>query len=253
MCICVSPDAKRILSGGNNRTVRLWDTQSGAELQCFQGHTENVCSVAFLRDGKRLVSGSADGTVRIWDAATGQQLKNLTGHTDAVLYGVAVLPDGKHILSGSHDGTLRIWDIESGNEVLKIALNQAIEGLAVSPDGQRAFCSCRGGTYNCGTWKRAARAWTSGLPLSYQGGRHFARWSARTSVEAGCGTVCLWDLQAGRELRRFDDDSGWTDSVAFSPDGSRVLTGGLCASCLCGTWKRAGASGRSEETTSLRG
>jgi WD40 repeat protein len=52
------------------------------------------------------------------------------------------------------------------------------------------------------------------------------------SVEAGYGTVCLWDLQAGRELRRFDDDSGWIDSVAFSPDGSYALTGGLCVMAL---------------------
>ena len=86
---------------------------------------------------------------------------------------------------------------------------------------------------------RGCRCHTKGAAISPDG--------QRSSVEAGCGTVCLWDLQAGRELRRFDDDSGWTDSVAFSPDGSRVLTGGLCASCLCGTWKRAGASGRSEE------
>ena len=194
MCICVSPDAKRILSGGNDRTVRLWDTQSGAELQCFQGHTENVCSVAFLRDGKRLVSGSADGTVRIWDAATGQQLKNLTGHTDAVLDGVAVLPDGKHILSGSHRRNLENLGHRERKRGSQDRVEPAIEGLAVSPDGQRAFCSCREGDIQLWDLEkrrlvhrlRGYRCHTKGAAISPDGRRRtFCRGRLRNGLSLG--------------------------------------------------------------------
>jgi len=63
-----SPDGQRIVSGGD-KTVKIWDANTGKELQTFTGHTGVVQSVAFSPDGQRIVSGSADKTVKIWDAS----------------------------------------------------------------------------------------------------------------------------------------------------------------------------------------
>jgi len=55
-----------VLSGGIDRTVRLWDVESGGQLHCFEGHTDAVTSVVLTPRGDFAISGSADKTVRLW-------------------------------------------------------------------------------------------------------------------------------------------------------------------------------------------
>ena len=71
ICVAFSPDGRRIVSGSDDRTVRLWATDDGTELQTFRGHTSAVMSVAFAPDDKRLVSGGYEGTARVYHAESG--------------------------------------------------------------------------------------------------------------------------------------------------------------------------------------
>ena len=64
--VAFSPDGKLIVSGSLDRTLKIWDANSGQELQKLTGHTDLVLSVAFSPDGQRIVSGSADKTLKIW-------------------------------------------------------------------------------------------------------------------------------------------------------------------------------------------
>jgi eukaryotic-like serine/threonine-protein kinase len=66
LCIAFSADGQYLVSGGNDRTVRVWRADDGKELRCFKGHSDKVCGVAFRPDGKAVYSGSADGTIRYW-------------------------------------------------------------------------------------------------------------------------------------------------------------------------------------------
>jgi hypothetical protein len=66
--VAYSPDGKRLASASADKTVKVWDAQTGQELLTCKGHAREVHSVAFSPDGHRLASGAGDGKVMIWDA-----------------------------------------------------------------------------------------------------------------------------------------------------------------------------------------
>ena len=68
--VSFSPDGKRIVSGSWDKTVKVWDAQTGQETLTLKGHTSPVMSVSFNSDGKRIVSGSFDKTLKIWDISS---------------------------------------------------------------------------------------------------------------------------------------------------------------------------------------
>jgi WD40 repeat protein len=65
-----SPDGRRLASASDNKTVRLWDAETGAYQQTLKGHARRVRLVAFSPDGRQLVSASSYMAVRLWDAET---------------------------------------------------------------------------------------------------------------------------------------------------------------------------------------
>ena len=120
--VSFSPDGKRIVSGSNDRTVRVWDAVSG---QCVFGqdpwrcprHIYGVMSVSFSPDSARIVSvsrGKAD--VMVWDAVSG---KRLLGPLElgCIVHSVSFSRDGKRIVAGEWDNTWRVWDAVTGQRL----------------------------------------------------------------------------------------------------------------------------------------
>jgi WD40 repeat protein len=141
-----SSDGLRIVSGSQDKTVRIWDAVSGTTQHTLEGHTSYVLSVAFSSDGLCIVSGSYDNTVRIWDAVSGTTQHTLEGHTSYV-NSVAFSSDGLCIVSGSHDNTVRIWDAMSGTiqQTLESHTSMAYS-VAFSSDGLHVVSGSYDGT-----------------------------------------------------------------------------------------------------------
>ena len=149
-----SPDGRRIVSGSDDKTLRIWNAASGKLIRPpLQGHRSPVLTVAFSPDGRRIISGSGlqsedpkqqlpfdliDSTLRIWDAKGNTIGPPLQGHTESVL-SVAFSPDSRRIISGSADETIRIWDAKSGKPIgppLQGHKNW-VYSVAFSRDGRR--------------------------------------------------------------------------------------------------------------------
>ena len=113
LCVAYSPNGKQIASGSNDKTIRIWDAQTGQTIASpFRGHTDWIRSVSYSPDGTRIASGSSDKTIRIWNAQTGQSIAGpFEGHTNWI-HSVAYSPDGTRVASGSRDKTIRMWDAQ---------------------------------------------------------------------------------------------------------------------------------------------
>ncbi|CCA77814.1 related to WD40-repeat protein (notchless protein), partial [Serendipita indica DSM 11827] len=138
--VAFSPDSSQIVSGSDDKTIRLWDTVTGQPLgEPLQGHEAGILSVAFSPDGSQIVSGSEDQNIRLWDTSTGQPLgEPLRGHYGSIR-SVIFSPDGSKIVSGSDDKTIRLWDAATGQS-LRPPLqghDDAITSVVLSPDGSQ--------------------------------------------------------------------------------------------------------------------
>ena len=197
--VAFSPDGKFVLSGSDDRTVRLWSAESGQEVRRLEGHQDWVLSVTFLPGGKEVLSGSTDRTIRIWNLDTGQQIQRLDGHEASVTC-LSVSPDGTRVLSGSDDQSIRLWDVRGGRELRKLEGHRGpIQCVAFSADGLQGLS---GGN------DRTVRLWNleDGREIHrLEGHTHVVRDAVfcregRHALSGGQDrTTRLWNLEAGTE------------------------------------------------------
>ena len=183
--VAFSQDGSRVVSGSDDKTVRIWNAMTGEMEAKLEGHTGAVTSVAFSQDSSRVVSGSHDETVRIWNAMTGEMEAKLECHTGAVT-SVAFSQDSSRVVSGSDDNMVRIWNAMTGEMEAKLEGHTgAIMSVAFSQDSSRVASGS--GSYDM--------------------------------------TVRIWNAMTGEMEAKLEGHTGAIMSVAFSQDGSRVVSG----------------------------
>jgi serine/threonine protein kinase len=107
-----SQDGKRILSGGNDGLIAIWDLERKAIVNHLIGHRAPVSRAVWTGDGRRVVSAGYDNSVRLWDTETGELLHTFDEHAGPVL-DVDVSADGRFAYSCSSDASVRVWDLEA--------------------------------------------------------------------------------------------------------------------------------------------
>ncbi len=194
-CIAITRDGRRVVSGGGEKgDIRLWDIDRAEEISQAIAHQGYVRNIACSPGSDKAASRGDDRSIVLWYLEKMQTLRRMVGHSGGIRC-LVWSSDGRNILSGSWDGSIRLWDISSGKALF---VGQAgygrVMSLALSPDGKYALSSYLNGPNQ---------------------------------------PVILWDLEAKREINRFEvpgnpwraDRQLHTASVAFSPDGQTALFG----------------------------
>ena len=115
-----SPDGARVVTASDDRTARVWDARTGAELLALKGHT-GPRRRGGVQPG-RGAGGDRGGTTtaRVWDARTGAEVCSSSRGTPTSVRSAAFSPDGARVVTASADGTARVWDARTGAELLAL-------------------------------------------------------------------------------------------------------------------------------------
>jgi hypothetical protein len=221
--VALSPDGRRVLTGSDDKTAKLWEVETGKELRSFNGHADGVMSVAFSPDGRRVLTGSNDKTAKLWEVETGKELRSFTGHSYSV-GSVAFSPDGRRVLTGSNDKTAKLWEVETGKELRSFTgHSQSVSSVTFSPDGRRVLT---------GSDDSTAKLWDTetGKELRLFAGHSdsvtsvaFSPDGRRVLTGSDDNTAKLWDAETGSRLATlisFDDGTWAVVDPAGRFDGS---------------------------------
>ncbi|MCU0525713.1 MAG: protein kinase [Elainella sp. Prado103] len=223
--LAFTPDGQRLITGGDDQTIRVWGVSNGQPVLSLPGHTSTVKSVVVKSDGSTLASSSDDQTIRLWNLGMGQPLQVLTGHTSYINQ-IGFSPDGQSLVSASADQTVRLWDLQTGQARTFLGHTSYVNAVVFSPDGR--FLASASADQTARLWDRqtgqAIRQFQG--HSSYVNDLIFTPDGQRLITASADQTIRVWDVNTGEVLRTLQGHHGFVERLAISPDGQRLLSGG---------------------------
>lgn len=219
------PGSKYLASGSWDKTIKIWNVQTGAVLKTIEGSRSIILDLAYTPDGKKIASSGWDQTIRFYDATTAQLLKEIyPAHFDKI-NSISYNVTGSFIASASSD-TITIW--ETQNYTRKFNLKghtDIVNCVSYSPDGE---------ILASGSWDRTLRLWDAqdGKNISVLKGHNSTIndlcFTPDGSYVLSCsedGTMILWDTETDERVTAFLKQFPGVNCMAISPEGKYIALG----------------------------
>jgi WD40 repeat protein len=226
-----SPDSRRLLSGGDDGSLRLWDMAGAKQLRIAEKVGLRLCTLS--PDGK-VLAGWSGWRISFWDVARWEDVTADDGHADGVET-LVFAPGGTVLASLGRDHTVRLWDVRGGKQVHKFTGHRPTSSrsrdtcpLAFSSDGRLVTAGNPGGRVTVREVATGAEV-RQFRPTKEEGeGAYYQLLLGGSVLAVGRSHgVQLWDVKSGKLLQRLDIPKGELScrSLAASADGRVVAAG----------------------------
>ncbi|KAK3827997.1 MAG: hypothetical protein J3Q66DRAFT_321595 [Benniella sp.] len=229
--ILFSSSGKVFATGSSDKTVRVWDVETGVCQFVLSGFTGGVGSIAFSPQGGQIAIASDDEdgkTVKLWEEETGKFIRKLSGHAECIT-GLAYSPEGDRLVTGSSDKSVRLWNVQSGDclHVME-GHSQGILSVSYSPLNDQVASTSKDKTVllwdtetgQCLPPLTQHTGEVSNVLYSSTGDR-----IATFSNDENDLVVRVWDTKDGKLLHSLHGHTKAIKSLAFSPKGNQLATG----------------------------
>ncbi|XP_047330715.1 autophagy-related protein 16-like [Impatiens glandulifera] len=137
--ICFNYSSNKLISGGHNETIKIWDANTSTLTQSLNGCLGSVLDLAITHDNKTLIAAASSNKLFVWDVTSGRMNHTLTGHTDKVCAVDVNHVSSRHLVSAAYDRTIKVWDLQRGYCVNTIIFYSNCNALCFSLDGRTVF------------------------------------------------------------------------------------------------------------------
>lgn len=238
--VAFSANSHLLAAGGaksDGGVIKVWEVETGHLLYTLSGHEKPVRALTFSPDGNLLASagghylpvGDQSGEVKLWDITEFKEIASLTGHRQAVS-ALTFSPDGNFLVTAggtefsNKRGEVKIWDVKTRELITELTNHQRIvSSVGFSSDGTLLATASADGyarLWHAGDWKLQSQLQiqaTKCLAFSPEGNRLAC---------GGYDEFIIWDASKEEQLEAHKASGLAINSVAFSPDGRQLITGG---------------------------
>ena len=136
-----TPDGKYVVSAGEDKSIKLWDVNTGIDVKSFNGHPAAVKALTVTKDGQTIISADAEGNIFLWKTEGDRKpILEIKAH-EGVINTLNLFDDDQSFISGGIDQTIKRWDINSGKLIkdLPESMTSEVRAIGIHPNQKMAI------------------------------------------------------------------------------------------------------------------
>ena len=225
--LVINPDAKFVITGSDDKTIRIWDLNSGKALSIIPSEFDGKIILTVSQDGNYIISNAVENKIDIIDLKTGKVIRQFSGHKTSI-EALKFTNDGNRLISVSHDKEIKIWDFHTGNLLQKFQSDYSISNFILTSDDK--FLISPISTSKINIWDIENFNLKSSFELkNFWGGTLPIALSTDSEIILTVNLdkrIDFLDFQTGKPIKRIKAHKDHVSGMRVSPNGKYLATFG---------------------------